>query len=159
VKLAERNGRRHPGRYRIVRYEDLVAMPESTLREICDFIEEEYTPEMVGMGGAETFRDQGSNSSYGAREAGLISTESIGRYSQVLTGRQIAFIQTVAGKRMSSLGYRAEPLSLGMEDRALLLALDMPLELGRLVAWNARHEVQNLAGRTVPGYRLVEGAA
>ncbi len=159
VKLAERNLRYHSGQYLIVRYEDLASAPESTLREVCAFIGEDYAPQMIGMAGAEAFRDQGSNSSYGAREVGVISTESIGRFAQVLSPRQIAFIQTVSRKRMTSLGYDPQPIALGLEERARLLAVDMPLELGRLMAWNARHEVQNRAGRTVPGYRLVEGGA
>jgi hypothetical protein len=159
VKLAERNLRHHPGQYLIVRYEDLASAPEPTLREVCAFIGEEFAPQMIGMEGAEAFRDQGSNSSYGARDVGVISTESIGRFAQVLSPRQIAFIQTFARKRMISLGYSPQPVELGLEDKTRLLAVDMPLELGRLVAWNARHEVQNRAGRTVPGYRLVEGAA
>jgi hypothetical protein len=85
VSLAEENRRRFPNQYKIVRYETLATKPEETLREICAFIDEAYAPEMLTMRGAKTFREQGSNSSYGQRKPGVISTNSIGRFRQVLS--------------------------------------------------------------------------
>jgi hypothetical protein len=153
--MGETSRSRHPDQYLIVRYEDLAAHPEEKMREICAFIDEPYAPEMLQMGGARRFRDQGSNSSYGAREAGVISTDSIGRFSQVLSTRQIAFIQTVAADRMRSLGYQVAPVPLSGRDAIRFRLKDLPLELARLAAWRARNSVRNRTGRPVPDYRLV----
>jgi hypothetical protein len=49
VKLARRGQRKYPGHYMVVRYEDLVAQPEQMLHKICDFLGEQYVPEMLTM--------------------------------------------------------------------------------------------------------------
>jgi hypothetical protein len=155
ARLADRNRARFTDRYMVVRYETLASQPEEMMRQICAFIDEPYTPEVLRMDGAASFRDQGSNSSYGAREAGVISTDSIGRYADVLSGRQIAFIHTVARDRMRTHGYQADPVQLSARGRALFWLKDMPFELGRLTGWSVRHGVRNRTGRPVPHYRLI----
>jgi hypothetical protein len=155
VRRAERNLRRHPDGYRIVRYETLAAEPERTMRQICTFIGEEYTPAMLSMHGAERFRDEGSNSSYGARAAGVISTDSVGRYRRVLSQRQIAFVETVAGRAMRRLDYDVDDVRILPRERVPFLAFDLPRELARLAAWHAHNAIRNRAGRPVPDYRLV----
>ncbi len=155
ARLAETNQARYPEQYMIVRYETLATHPERTMREICAFVDEPYVPQVLGMQGAPEFREQGSNSSYGAREAGVISTDSIGRYAAVLSPRQIAFIHAVAGDRMRALGYDVTPTTPSVPDRVLFALRDLPLELLRLTAWHVRHTVHNRTGRPVPDYRLV----
>jgi hypothetical protein len=157
VRLAERNQRRYPDRYRIVRYESLVGKPEEMLREICAFIGEEYTPEMLSMDGGGSFAEA-SNSSYGRRDPGIISTDSIGRFRDVLSPRQIASIQSLARGEMSSLGYELEPVPFSVTSRLRLLAADLPLEYGRVITWRTREWIRNRRGRPVPGYRLVTRA-
>jgi len=153
--LATRNQRRFPDRYRIVRYETLATRPDATLREICRFIDEEFAPEMLSMDGAPTFRAKGSNSSYGQRDPGVISTESIGRFRQVLSPRQIAFTQMIAREEMEAFGYPLEDLSLPPAERFRFAMGSLPVELARLAAWRTREQVRNRRGRPVPAYRLV----
>jgi hypothetical protein len=155
VRLAERHVRNYPQRYRIVRYEALAAQPERTMREICAFIGEPFAPSILTMEGAKDFRDQGSNSSYGARAAGVISTESIARYRTVLSPRQTAFIQTIAGRALDRMGYEADVQRLSWSDRLRFVTVDVPLELARLAAWRAHNGIRNHRGRPVPPYRLV----
>ena len=155
VRLAERNVRRYPDRYRIVRYETLAAHPERTMQEICAFIGEQYTPGILTMEGAQDFRDRGSNSSYGTRTAGVISTDSIGRYRTVLSRRQIAFIQTVAGPALRRMGYHVDAPDLTRGDRLRFVLADLPLELARLAAWRAHNGIRNRTGRPLPTYRFV----
>jgi hypothetical protein len=56
ARLAERNRRRYPGRYRVVRFESLAAAPDDTLRDICAFLNERFEPSMqravatIGLG-------------------------------------------------------------------------------------------------------------
>lgn len=155
ARLALRNQRRYPDRYRVVRYETLAAAPELTMRDICGFIGEPYTPAVLEMRGAELFRDRGANSSYGARAAGVISTDSIGRYRTVLSQRQIAFIEAIGGRAMRKLGYDTEEVELSHQDRVKFLVADLPLELVRMAAWEVRDRVRNRIGRPLPSYRIV----
>ena len=41
-----------PDRYLVVRFETMVAQPEQTLRQVCDFLGEEYIPSMLTMDGS-----------------------------------------------------------------------------------------------------------
>lgn len=156
--LASRNRRRHPHGYRIVRYEALVRDPEQQVRDICAFIDEPYDSGMLSMEGASVFREQGSNSSYGARPVGVISADSIGRARDVLTPSKRAFILSATRRHLTELGYDADPPALSREDRLRYLAGDLPLEYLRLLAWRARDSVRHRRGRPVPSYRLLSEA-
>lgn len=153
--IARRLSRAHPRQYRVVRYETLVGEPERTLRAVCAFVGEDYAPAMLAMDGAPRFRDEGANSSYGRRPPGLITTESIGRFRDVLSARQVAAIQVLAGAGMAWFGYEPEPLRLHPAGRLRLALVDLPFESARLLAWRARERVRDRAGRPVPAYRLV----
>lgn len=47
VRKGRRDGRRLGGRYREIRYEDLLADPEAVLRSLCTFVELPYDPAML----------------------------------------------------------------------------------------------------------------
>ena len=159
VKLGYRSLRRYPHNYRLVFYEQLASRPDEVLRDICAFVGEPYADEMLSMQGATRFRQQGSNSSYGRRQEGAISTDSIGRFREVLSPGQIAFIQWSAGDWMAAFGYQREPVRLSWGDRICFLTAKLPLELVRSAAWRARNSYENRTGRTVPTFRLVDEAA
>ncbi len=155
VALAEKNKAAHPDGYMTLRYEDLVQEPERWVRAVCDFIGEEYEPAMLDMEGASKFKEQGSNSSYGSREVGVISTDSIGRYRQVLATTDIAFVDRVAGSEMRRLDYGLEEIQLRGRDLARFVLVDLPLDSGRLMAWRASNAYKNWKGRPLPAYRIV----
>jgi hypothetical protein len=158
MRLANRNRSHYPENYMIVRYETLSFQPEETLVGICSFIGEEYTPRMLSMDGAQTFRDEGGNSSYGQLEPGHISTKSIGRYKTVLSRRQIAFMQKLAGLDMMALGYSMEPVHLSVFDRLIFSTIDLPLNITRMQVWNLVDAYHNHTGRSLPSYRIVSEA-
>ena len=155
VKLARRNQKRYPDGYMIVRYEALVSQPEPTLRDICTFVGEVYTPAMLAMGGAQQFRDEGGNSSYGRREPGHISTGSVGRFRQFLSAGQITFTQMIAGRDMLALDYQPEKTRFSPREWLLFTLIDVPLNLSRMLAWMGREAYLNRVGRTLPSYRIV----
>ena len=158
LKLAMRHCERYPDRDKIVRYEALASRPEETLRGICDFIGEEYTPLMLSMKGAEQFRDEGGNSSYEQHEPGHISTRSIGRFRQVLSPRQIAFMQMVSRGGMSMFEYEADRVRLSMLESLLFLFFDIPVNYVAMLAWSVREAFLNRVGRPLPSYRIVNDA-
>ena len=158
VRIARRNQHRYPSGSLTVRYETLAAEPEASLREICDFIDEPFAPEMLTMEGAPVFREKG-NSSYERRDPGVISTGSIGRYRQVLTPRQIAFVQAVAKDEMVAFGYEADALELPPRQRLGFALHDVPIESTHLLVWRTREAFRDRVGRPVPKYRLLREAA
>jgi hypothetical protein len=156
LNLARRHQARYPHKYMIVRYETLAREPEKTLQKICAFIGEEYNPVMLEMKGAEQFRDEGGNSSYGQHEAGRISTRSIGRFQEVLSPRQIAFMQMTAGTQMAEFDYEADLIKLSAVDGLSFLFLDIPLNALRMLVWYIREAFLNQIGRALPSYRIIK---
>lgn len=149
----QRNQDRYPGRYMVVRFEDLAAHPEETIRKVCAFIGEEFSPAMLTMEGATVHRDGGGNSSFGQLEPGAISTKPIGRFRQVLSGAEIAFIQLFGGSIMKSCGYRTEPVRLSPLEWMRFLALVLPFHLARMCGWLMIDTIQMRRAR-VPRRRL-----
>jgi hypothetical protein len=152
------NTRDHPDSYRPIRYESVVSAPEQTMREVCDFIGEPFAPEMLSLQGAPEFSARGSNSSYGERAPGAITTTSVGRFRDVLSPRQVAFVQRLAADLMERCGYEPDPVPLPVIGWARFVVATVPVETGRMLAWRAREAVRDRTGRPVPAYRLVEGA-
>jgi hypothetical protein len=155
LEMARSNAAEFPNHYMIVRYETLASEPEATLRQISDFINEPYAAEMLTMDDADSFT--GSNSSYDLkRPRGVISTDSIGRYPQVLSKRQISLIQAHAGREMAAMGYDVEPQELSARDRLALTLGEQPLNRARMLVWRTRESFLDRRGRPVPSYRIVE---
>ena len=159
AKLAKRNQKRYPARYKVVRYETLATRPEETLQEICAFIGEDYSPAMLTMEGSGRYLEKGGNSSYGEREPGVISTDSIGRFRQVLSKGEIAFVQLHARRDMVVFDYQPEPVQFSFSQRLSFLFADWPSNLVRMVAWRGLNTMHNVKGRPVPSYRIVPKAS
>lgn len=154
ARLAARNLAEYPDRYRVVRYEDLVRDPDAVMRDVCGFIEAAYDPAMLDMEGAPEFRKQGSNSSYGPRRVGTISTDSIGRYASVLTPDQVRFIDRRVGALMAGFGYAMTETGDGASLTYVVRTLSP--ELLRYRGWQVRQAWRSWRGLDVPDYRLIE---
>ncbi len=155
VRWANLNQQRYPSQYMVVRYETLAAHPEETLREVCAFIGEEYSPAMLSMDGARGFRETGGNSSYGRREAGRISTQSVGRFRQVMTKSEIAFMQAWTGAGMAAFGYEPEPLALSLAEQVRCYSIDWASQIARMAAWLARDALAEAIGRAPSRHTIV----
>jgi len=141
VGLARRNQQRYPDRYKLVRYETLVSQPEATLREVCAFLDEEYTPAMLTMEGAPRFRDKlGSGS---GSEPSPLSPAFIGRFRQAIPKREIAFMQAYAGREMVAYGYALEPIQFSFGEQLVFSLVDWPLNLARMTTWRTVEAIQH----------------
>ena len=105
AQLAQLNQQKYSGSYLAIRYEDLVDNPETIVRQICEVIELEYTPELLKMEGQLGWR--GSNSYFediGYKKQG-ISDLALGRYSEHLQDFEIQFIEEKLEKEMTDWQY------------------------------------------------------
>jgi hypothetical protein len=137
AKVAQRNQRRYPDNYKVLRYETLVERPEETLREICAFINEAYAPEMLQMDAVPEMKDRGGNSSYGTFERAVISTRSVGRYREVLSPSDIRFIELFAKRDMDRYDYRRDGIDLSLRDGLAFYAAELPFNSLRMAGWLA----------------------
>jgi len=159
ARLARGHVAAHPDNYMAVRYEWLAHSPEAAMQQVCAFIGEPYDEGMLTMAGGGRFRDNGSNSSYGARAAGVIATDSIGKYKEVLGARQIAFIQAAAAPELVEYGYELDTVVMRAAERLRYTTIDRPHHRAVMAAWQARSAVGARRGHGVPDYRIVEEPA
>lgn len=149
ARLAERNERNYPDRYKVVQYEDLVSDPEEFLRDLCDFLHEPYSPEMLLVGQGDS--RPGAPAARAPRE---IRTTSVGRYQGALSDRELAFMQMVTGREMARYGYRPEALHLSRSARLTFYLKDIPLNLARLIFSRSQAGIKDRVGRLPSARRL-----
>jgi len=108
-------------RYTIVRYERLVAEPEAVLREVCAFLGEAFSDEMLRFHERDEAGFDERERAWKGATASPVSIASIDRWKQDLTARQIAGVERIAGSLMRELGYEAS----GVDRRAAWIAADL----------------------------------
>jgi hypothetical protein len=158
VNAGKRNVERHGNKYIVVRYETLAENPVETLHTVCRFLDLGYDGSMLAMGGVAEQSDEGGNSSFGRLEPGTISTQSIGRFVEVLDVDTIALIEALTGRLMAEHDYVPQEVSLGSIRRLRLRTVDVPAARLRIRAWKMRDAGRD-AGRGVPAARLSPSTA
>ena len=89
-------GRRYPGRYRLLRFEDLVATPAETLAELCDFLGVEPEARML----EQKVTSKGALVGEAGFDAG-----AAGRWRERIDPRAQAALQLLLGSRLEEMGY------------------------------------------------------
>lgn len=131
ASLAVRHLRSYPYQYKVVRYEALVSSPVETLQGICEFLGEEYHPQMLEMRAEKRFANR-AESEDGSPSP--LSTEYIGRFRRGLSDFEIAFIQQRTKGWMQVYGYALEPVHI----YGLSVALDWVFSTASLLGWQMR---------------------
>lgn len=153
--LAETNLRRHPADYLVVRFEDLILDTARTVREVCDFLGEEFEPAMLELAAAPKHR-QTLGIPEGSSRVNL-SPEFIGLHSERVPRREVAFMDVVLGSRMRRWGYDVGPRPSIVHDAAWWVSV-VPDQAARMMAWHVteqmHHRFPRYLGRT-PGARMI----
>ena len=90
--------RGHP-RYREVRYEDLVARPEVTLRGLCTFLDEPFDERLLES------EDVPAHAAADSPDRGPVFDSSVGRWRRDLPADELEAVMRIAGARLAELGY------------------------------------------------------
>lgn len=151
ARLATRNRQRYPARYMVVRYESMVTEPEDTIRQVCAFLGETYVPEMLAMTGAPEHVEKMTKGGRLVDPAHPLSEEYIGLYRGRIPKNELAFMQMYAREEMLRYDYAPEPIDLSGSERLRFVAIDWPLNLGRMAAWSGletiQHRLPGIVGR------------
>ena len=155
VELAERNAARHGDRYRIQRYESLVADPEGQARELAAFVGESFEPRMMEMHDMPTYRAKLEVAGEG-RGGPLITDAFVGVHRGRIAEAELAFMQARAGAAMERHGYALDPVPMSRAARLRFLLVDWPVNAARMLAWSTRtrlaRAMPRLAGRRPPAH-------
>jgi hypothetical protein len=162
ARLAQRNEKRYPDRYRIVHFEHLILYPEQTLRGLCEFLQEDFVEDMLRMEGSPGHREKLQQSNPG--EAGQIplSAEFIGRYSGRLSDFEVAFIQSSCRSEIEQFGYPAAPISFSGREWIRYSLVFYPLNGLRMSGWlfseAASQNLPGVVGRKPSSHMVVRSA-
>jgi hypothetical protein len=127
AELAQKNQNKYVGRYKVIRYETLVTESKMTLRETCEFLGEDFFPDMLKMQSETRFEEDSAS--------GPLTTEYIGRYRNQLGIREVAYIQKQAGKLMSAFEYALEPIQFSWMDNLRFHLLDETVNTFNKLGW------------------------
>ncbi len=110
VRAAQRYRSEHR-RYYELRYEDLIADPEGSIRKICEFVEEEFDPSMLQYHkeASRFIKDE----PWKERTSTAIDSRAKERWRRELSPGQVALIQLITGRALKDAGFRREALSVG----------------------------------------------
>jgi hypothetical protein len=107
VHLAAYGLRAYPGRYHVLRYENLVQKPQEVVQELCRFLEIEFRESMLTP--TKLGKPVPPNSSYAETEAkAAVISSQIGRFADVLTDDELRFVEGVLCRQMTACGYVPE---------------------------------------------------
>lgn len=125
ARLAQRNVARYPERYLIVNYEALLGCREQTLRHICAFIHESFSPDMLRVDGVPAMENFDPDR---------------GR-PEITPDREMVLLQSRLRNEMTALDYQPRSIQISVEDWLLLALVDLPFNLAGQALWWVREGV------------------
>jgi hypothetical protein len=161
VREGRRAGRRlGPARYREVRYEELLADPERTLRELCQFVDLPYAPSMLEYPErANELMADVPHREHHTRLA-LPPTAGLRDWRRDMDGPDVELFEAIAGDLLDELGYerRASSPSLAVRWTALGVRADVFLERVARRLRKFRRVAPGSPVTRAPGVHAKEGA-
>jgi omega-hydroxy-beta-dihydromenaquinone-9 sulfotransferase len=133
IQTAKQN---HPDSILLLNYESLVQNPEPTIRQICNFLDLEFKPEMleVNMENVATL-DKGIR----VESTGII-TKAIGRWKTGLTVGEAALASRLLHNELVQAGYEVESLSVKQKLSSILVLLKSVPHLVRRMLNKLKHQ-------------------
>ena len=133
-QLALSNLKHFPQRYMVVHCERLFSDPETTLRDVCDFLGEDFYPEMLMVAG---LADMGVKvpEQFVKREQAADSKKR--QVPNMLSLTERSFIQSQVRSEMSVFGYPNVNQRLPFASALKYAFLDYPMNLAGSVLWEA----------------------
>jgi hypothetical protein len=92
----------------LVKYEDLIADPETVIRRLCDFLQESYEPQMLNYYQSPAAQKSGQLSQSWKNASRPIIADNKNKYRKSLTVEEIRLVEGVAAELMAKFGYDHE---------------------------------------------------
>ncbi len=133
-------------RYREIRYEALVADPESVMREVCPFFELDYAPEMLRYHERADDLLDGLRATRHVQGVRKPPTQGVRDWRTALAPHEVQLFEALAGDTLDVLGYERSGLSISSRVRVEAQAIRVVHELDRrTLTFRTRVAAQALA--------------
>jgi len=108
---------KYKDKYMFIKYENLVCKPEDSLSKICDFLDVDFSADLLDF---DKFIDgEGNqwfqNSSFESKSNGF-NPDSLSRWEEVLSLQEIGLIEMLCKREMKYLDYKTTDNSFGLKD-------------------------------------------
>ena len=106
-----------------LRYEDLLTAPKDTLRALCHFLGEPFTPAMLTYyEDAEQYMSAAAAQEFNEAARHPIDPSKAHSWREALSQTEVAVIEAICGREMEALNYPQEAPSPSLRDRAVIAA-------------------------------------
>jgi len=105
IRLGREAEARHSGRVLSVRYEDVVADPESEVRRICEFLGLDYDPDLLAIERTDPTKFVDEQSGWFRGIWSGINANAVGKWRREMTADQQRVFESIAGAELDLLGY------------------------------------------------------
>lgn len=102
-------------RCKSVSYEELVSQPEQTCQSLCEFLNVEYTPQMMEFYRSDESRLSASSSSILGNIAKPLMSNNIRKFVKQTKEEDLRIFESVAGESLDALGYERVLVQPGQE--------------------------------------------
>jgi len=104
----------------LVKFEDLVQFPESTLRKLCSFIDEDFEPRMLDFHrNADQYMKERAVNRFNQAATRPIDPKKVEAWKEGLSAVQISEVEWVCQKQMDRYGYEPVQSKLSLDRRLL----------------------------------------
>jgi hypothetical protein len=105
IQAGENAQRQHPHKVKTIRYEDLVAEPRQTVQAVCEFLDLNYSDEMLALETADRARIVKDQVSWFPTIFDGITTDKAGRWRREMSVRDQRIFAARAGEELVRMGY------------------------------------------------------
>lgn len=124
----------------MLRYEDIVTSPETTIRAICHFLGEQFEPAMLSFyKDSSRYMKEAASTSFNKAATKPISAEMLDKWKKHLTSGQVAMVEAICNKEIKEFGYKKSGSRLSVAQRFELLSKEVYWKLQEFRHRKVRH--------------------
>jgi hypothetical protein len=107
VRLGQEAERKYPERVLTVRYEDVVADPQSQVTRLCEFLGLPFEEDMLAIERTDPSKIHKDQADWFTNVWAGINTSAVGKWKTAMSPRDQRVFSSVAGDELKALGYEA----------------------------------------------------
>ena len=106
-----------PDQFKRICYEELTSEPEQIIKDLCDFLEISFVPDMLDFHRSGEASRTATKSSLWSNLTKPVMSSNSNKFKQDMSKQHVRIIESVAGEIMDKLGYERHLVKAGTEEK------------------------------------------